>query len=154
MNRRQTRIPRQWLITDERLGPNLDRALRALPSGSGVVVRDARLRRRVRRLVAGRHIAVTLEGRGVARVHDTREIRDAQLRGARLLLLSPLFPTRSHPDRRPLPRMRVAALLRLTRVPVIALGGMNRRRFRRVQALGFVGWAGIDAWLKVTNVTR
>jgi thiamine-phosphate pyrophosphorylase len=31
---------------------------------------------------------------------------------------------------------------------VIALGGMDEHRFRRVQKLGFAGWAGIDAWLR------
>jgi thiamine-phosphate pyrophosphorylase len=44
--------------------------------------------------------------------------------------------------------MRAAALLRLAKSPVIALGGMGERRFRRIQRLGFSGWAGIDAWIR------
>jgi len=44
--------------------------------------------------------------------------------------------------------MRAAALIRLAPVPVIALGGMNEAGFRRIERLGFQGWAGIDAWLR------
>lgn len=152
MKRRQT-VARQWLITDERLG-DVVKLVRRLPSGTGVLVRDRRLLRPRKMLAASREITVVLESRRVVRVHNAREIRDAQLGGAELLLLSPLFPTRSHPAWRPLPRMRTAALLRLAKVPVIALGGMDERRFRSVQMLGFAGWAGIDAWLKDTKVTR
>ena len=162
MKRRQTSVPRQWLITDERLGPDLLRLIARLPRGSAVLVRHhrlppverERLLRRVRRLARARGVKVLDEGRAIARVHDPREIRQAKLAGSQILLLSPLFPTRSHPDWRPLPRMRAAALVRLAKVPVIALGGLDERRFSRVQKLGFAGWAGIDAWLKVTKATR
>jgi hypothetical protein len=43
--------------------------------------------------------------------------------------------------------MRAAALLRLAKSPVIALGGMNECRFAQIQRLGFSGWAGIDAYV-------
>jgi thiamine-phosphate pyrophosphorylase len=65
-----------------------------------------------------------------------------------MILLSPMFPTRSHPEWNAMPRMRAAALARLARRRAIALGGMNRSRFRKIQKLGFVGWAGIDAWVR------
>ena len=54
------------------------------------------------------------------------------------------LPMRSHPERKAMPRMRAAALARLARSRAIALGSMNRRRFRAIQKLGFVGWAGIS----------
>jgi thiamine-phosphate pyrophosphorylase len=47
--------------------------------------------------------------------------------------------------------MRAAALVRLAGPTAIALGGMDERRFRGVRALGFQGWAGIDAWLAKTR---
>ena len=153
MKRRQTSVPRQWLITDERLGDPLE-LVRRLPPGGAVLVRDQRLLRPIKRLSAARRLEVVAESRRVVRVHNAREIRQAQLGGAEVLLLSPLYPTRSHPDWRPLPRMRAAALLRLAKVPVVALGGMDERRFRPVRKLGFAGWAAIDAWLKVPKVTR
>jgi thiamine-phosphate pyrophosphorylase len=42
--------------------------------------------------------------------------------------------------------MRAAALARLAGRKLVALGGMDERRFRRVERLGFVGWAGISAF--------
>lgn len=154
MTRRQT-TPRQWLIADERTGDELWSAVRRLAPRSGILVlhsgmaklERARLLARLRGLGAGRRLVVADEMAGdSARVHDAREIRDAGLQQAPLLFLSPMFQTRSHPEWKPLPRMRAAALLRLAKVPVIALGGMNEQRFAAVRGLGFAGWAGIDAW--------
>lgn len=81
-----------------------------------------------------------------ARVHDLKELRAALLSGVPFILLSPMFETRSHRDWAALGRMKAAALIRMSPVPVLALGGMNARRFRRFQPLGFSGWAGIDAY--------
>ena len=39
-----------------------------------------------------------------------------------------------------------AWLARRTPLPVIALGGMNPTRGRRLASFGAYGWAGIDAW--------
>ena len=80
-----------------------------------------------------------------AAVHDMREIGLANRMGVDLVFLSPVFPTRSHPGASALGPLRFASLARLSRAPVIALGGMTERRFRRVKALGACGWAGIDA---------
>ena len=156
MHRRQ--LPRQWLITDPRLGDRLIPTVRRLPKGCGVLIRHHQLKsgerqrliRAVRRLARTRGLVLMDEADGqVARVHNAAEIRHAQMRRVRILLLSPIHRTRSHPDWAPLPRMRAATLLRLARVPVVALGGMDQRRFARVQALGFHGWAGIDAWIRI-----
>ena len=155
MTARQT-MPRQWLVADARLGEALWPAVRHLPRGSGVLVilhdlpagERRRLLRRLRGLTAGKAISLIDEARGSAvRVHNIRELRRALLmRAAPLILLSPIYPTRSHPEWRPVPRMRAAALARLAGRRLIALGGMDERRFRRLSRLGFVGWAGIDAF--------
>jgi hypothetical protein len=42
--------------------------------------------------------------------------------------------------------MRAAALARLGRGEIFALGGMNRRRYAKIAPLGFIGWAGISAF--------
>jgi thiamine-phosphate pyrophosphorylase len=81
-----------------------------------------------------------------APAHNLRELRHAERAGADMLLLSPIFPTRSHAAVKSLGPMRAAALGRATHLPVMALGGMNVRRFRRLSKLGFSGWAGIDAF--------
>jgi thiamine-phosphate pyrophosphorylase len=155
MKRRQT-VPRHWLVADSRLGEHLWRALAKLPRGSGILFlyRDlprgqrARLLAEVRRRARARGLVVADEAAGgAARVHNSKEMRRAGSAGTPVLFLSPIFETRSHPDWKPVPRMRAAALLRLGKSPVIALGGMNERRFAKIQRLGFSGWAGIDAYV-------
>jgi thiamine-phosphate pyrophosphorylase len=81
-----------------------------------------------------------------APVHGQAEIRTAERAGADLLFLSPVFATSSHIGARPLGLARFAWLARRTPLPVIALGGMNRERGRRLASFGAYGWAGIDAW--------
>jgi len=155
MKRRQTSIPRQWFVVDRRVGRDLPEIARRLPVGTGVLLvrnhhrkgEQARLRAKLRHIGQARRLTVLGEAAGEAvRVHDIRELRRAGLARMPLLFLSPMFPTRTHPDRKPLPNMRAATLTRLAKSPVIALGGMNERRFRRIQRLGFSGWAGIGAW--------
>ena len=157
MKRRQTSIPRQWLIADERIGEELWPTLRRLPRGSGVLLlyptmpaaARSKLVKSLRKLARRRGLVVADELAGdAARVHDAIELRRASRTGVPLLFLSPLAPTRSHPDWAPIPPMKAAALVGLSKAPVIALGGMNERRFRRVERLGFHGWAGIDAWIR------
>jgi thiamine-phosphate pyrophosphorylase len=75
-----------------------------------------------------------------------RELRRAMVRRAPIILLSPIFPTRSHPDWQPMPRMRAATLARLVDRRAIALGGMDARRYAKIARLGFIGWAGISAF--------
>lgn len=77
-----------------------------------------------------------------ASVHNLAELRAAEAAGADLLFLSPVFETRSHPDVPGLGTSRFNLLARTARRPVIALGGMNRRRAIHVRAYG---WAAIDA---------
>jgi thiamine-phosphate pyrophosphorylase len=156
MPRRQTATPRIWLVADDRFGADPWKAVQKLPKGSGVLVlyrglktgERARLLAKLRRIARARQLVVVDEAAGeAARVHDLRELRRAGLARTPLLFVSPVFPTRSHPDRPPLKRQRLAALVRLSTVPVIALGGMNGLRFRTVERMGLRGWAGIDAWL-------
>lgn len=167
-------LPRLWLMTDQRMGDALWTALDRLPRGSGVIfrhyaTRDRRaLFERVRAVVRKRRLVLVLAGtprqavawradgahgrsphRRAARpllrtapAHDAREMATAR---AHAVLLSPLFATRSHPEARPLGPLRFAILARRAALPVIALGGMDAPRFRRLAPLGAYGWAGIDA---------
>jgi thiamine-phosphate pyrophosphorylase len=56
-------------------------------------------------------------------------------------MLSPVFATRSHPGAESLGQVRFRLLARFASVPVIALGGMTRRRAAALEALR---WAAID----------
>ena len=165
MSRRQP-LPRLWLMTDERQGETLWAALERLPVGAGVVFRHYGLERgerrrlfeRVRRVARRRRLflvaAAGLRGDGVhngrgrgfrtASAHDLRELKSAERAGAALIFLSPAFETRSHPGRKALGPVRFGLISRQARVPVVALGGMDARRARRLP--NAYGWAGIDAW--------
>jgi thiamine-phosphate pyrophosphorylase len=172
-------IPKIWLMTDPRLGAGLLAAIQRLPFGSGVVFRHYQLdddqRRRLfskvqricrRRghmlLLAGgekqamRWHADGFHGRSAGRrtthsapVHNVREIAEAKRVGATLMLLSPLYPTSSHPGARPLGLTRFNQLARLAHpAKVIALGGMTRNRAHSLDARTVHGWAAIDAFKK------
>ena len=174
MLRRQI-LPRLWLMTDERLGDGLLAAVDRLPRGGGIVIRHYSLPERDRRVLFNRVKAVARRrclllllagpdwqarawgadgshgrGRGLglrsAPVHDLEEIRAAERDGADFLFLSPVFPTRSHPGAPALGPEEFARLARRTRLPVLALGGVNRENADGLSAIGAYGWAGIDAW--------
>ncbi|WP_422055978.1 thiamine phosphate synthase [Sphingomonas sp.] len=164
------RLPRRWLMTDERLGASLWGAIDALPRGSGIVFRHyatprtARMRlfEQVRRAALRKGLALVVAGQPLGRgpalrhgrlrdaltapVHSRIEAIAAIRAGAALLFVSPVHPTRSHPGSAALGRVRLGLMIRDLKLPVIALGGMNERRWRALSPLGVHGWAGIDAW--------
>ncbi|GGB38360.1 hypothetical protein GCM10011380_29700 [Sphingomonas metalli] len=164
------RYPESWLVTDERVGDALWAMLARVPPGGGVIFRHhatppaarRRLFRRVRRIAQARRLllvaadpplpgAAGTHGRVPHALtwpaHDRAEVRAAARAGARLLVLSPAFPTRSHPGAPATGPARLARMARGSGLPMIALGGMTPRRYRRIRTLGFGGWAAIDAWL-------
>jgi thiamine-phosphate pyrophosphorylase len=163
-------LPQIWLLSDARNDAALERALQRLPRGSGFVFRhyhlpDAERRARfaaLARIARARGIAVVLAGSAaqarrwgadgsygthrdatLATAHSLRELRRA--RRAAGVLLSPVFPTRSHPGGKVLGPLRFRLLAAHSPVPVVALGGMNARTARRLR---WPGWAGIDAFLR------
>ncbi len=73
--------------------------------------------------------------------HDGEELADAAAAGADGVFLSPVFPTRSHPDARPLGIHGFHVLAQRSPVPVIALGGMTAERARE---LAWPRWGAID----------
>ncbi len=77
----------------------------------------------------------------LASVHDMREIGQANRVGADAALLSPAFPTNTHPGAPSLGPVKWRMLARHARIPVIALGGMDGQNARR---LGCERWAAID----------
>lgn len=79
--------------------------------------------------------------------HDRQGLDRAGRVGAGFALLSPLFPTRSHPDAHPLGPDRFAKLAAYSPVPVLALGGVTPANAAQAQAAGAHGVACIDALL-------
>lgn len=144
------------------MGDRLLPAVARLPKGSGVIFRHYSLPRREReallckleRVTRRRRLTLLMGGEAHARksgaitapVHSIPQRIAAERAGARLLFVSPVFATRSHPQARPLGRVKFGMLIRGAKCPVIALGGMNPRRARVLAAFGIHGWAGIDAF--------
>jgi thiamine-phosphate pyrophosphorylase len=159
-------------MTDERLGDDLWPALAALPKGkAGIIFRhyatpDPQRRalfEAVRRIARARRLMLVLadtpqrargwraegsHGRHVgaltAPAHNVPEVRAAERAGAELVLLSPLFATRSHAGARPLGRVRFGLIAEQSRRPIIALGGMTAARYAALKSSNLYGWAAID----------
>lgn len=160
--------PSEWLMTDARLGEALWEILERMPADSGVVLRDLAMADAVARICRKRglilavsrdtalaerlgaplvHNPIRPTTRSFSRsVHNETEALQAKADGAALMFVSPVFPTRSHPGAASLGIDESQRLAALAGIPAIALGGMDRARFRALRSCGFHGWAGIDAW--------
>ena len=172
MPARQTLIPAVWLISDARNDAVLERVLRRLPRGSGLIFRHYHLgeiERRSRfqalaRVARARGHVVVVSGdarkalrwgadgaygpaqslsRGPAclRLATAHSLRGLAKSRADAILLSPVYPTRSHSGSKTLGSLRFRLISRRSAVPVIALGGMTPAR---AVALGSHSWAAID----------
>lgn len=74
--------------------------------------------------------------------HSLRELGKANRVRCDAVLLSPVFATNTHPGARYLGSTRFQLLASRSRVPVIALGGMNAARAGK---LGNRRWAAIES---------
>jgi len=78
--------------------------------------------------------------------HSRLALWHAQQAGADLVLLSPVFTTKSHPGTRGLGPLRFAVLAQLSAVPVIALGGVTHLNMMQLAIGPAYGLAAIGAW--------
>ncbi len=182
MRQRHPALPQVWLISDARNDAALERALRKLPHGSGLVFRHYHLssvERRRRFAVLARlarrrgHWVALSGGAALARrwgadaaygsagllgsgpalprlvtAHSLRELGEAMAARSDAVLLSPVYPTRSHPGAAVLGPVRFRLIAARSKVPVIALGGMNRRSVARLK---HPHWAAVDGLCDETN---
>ncbi|HBC06122.1 MAG TPA: thiamine phosphate synthase [Rhodospirillaceae bacterium] len=116
-----------------------DRRLAHRLRADGLHLPDGMVRRRGRFAPQGDPWPVS------AAAHDGPGLRRAVRAGVDLILLSPVFPTASHPGQPALGPRRLAALCRGSAVPILALGGVTPTTLRRVLAAGAAGVAGISA---------
>jgi thiamine-phosphate pyrophosphorylase len=134
------------------------RALASVCRRRGLVLMvgaDPELARRLG--AAGVHLPQRLAGRaGVIRAlrrrfritaaaHDLPSVLNARRAGAEALVISPVFPSRSPSAGRALGPMALAGLVRRSRSPTYALGGVNAGNARALGLTGVVGLAAVDA---------
>jgi thiamine-phosphate pyrophosphorylase len=90
-----------------------------------------------------------------APVHNAREIAVARRNNAQILLLSPVYATKSHKGARPLGPCAFNRLAKLGQGRMlIALGGMNASKAAMFNKALAYGWAGIEAFQKRTSQKR
>jgi thiamine-phosphate pyrophosphorylase len=184
-------LPPLILLTDADRLPDAVAAVRRLPPGAAVVLRDyaavgrADLARRLRALTRARRIllligadprlAASVGAEGVhwretdvgrpgsrrghrrpgwlvtAAAHSGTAIRRAARVGVDAVLVSPVFPTASHPGAPTLGPLRFARLVHASPVPVYALGGIDPRTARRLRNSDAAGFAGIGRVLDLVG---
>jgi thiamine-phosphate pyrophosphorylase len=78
-----------------------------------------------------------------AAAHSPTAVRRAARLGVDAVLLSPVFATKSHPAARTIGPLRFARWVGESPIPVYALGGIDAKAARRLQASGVAGFAAI-----------
>jgi thiamine-phosphate pyrophosphorylase len=161
-------------MTDARIAKAHPQIIADLPPRSAVVVRphalgnasgEGRLRH-LRRIARAKRHLLLLGGPGDLRaydgrhgfrgsgrerpfsapIHNRREAQRARRTGVPVILISPVYPTRSHSDASPIGRRGLRLLAAAAGGHAIALGGMDAKRFRKLRIDGVQGWAAIDAF--------
>ncbi|HWD26845.1 MAG TPA: thiamine phosphate synthase [Rhizomicrobium sp.] len=163
-------LPPLILMTDDERLRDPVAAAKALPQGSLVIVRSRDAARRADLaetllrlplfvLIAGDPALVARLGADGLHLPETRAHEAAHWRALHprwiigaaraanphldFVLLSPVFPTRSHRGRPSLGAVRANTLAKASRVPAYALGGIDARNARLLH--GFAGIAAIGA---------
>jgi len=78
-----------------------------------------------------------------AAAHGIAEVRRAKEMQADAAVLSPVFRTKSHPNRRPLGPLRCASIAHRIHIAIVLLGGIDERTFAALPQTSCVGIAGI-----------
>lgn len=81
-----------------------------------------------------------------AAAHDRQGLWRAARAGADMVLLSPVFPTASHPEAPVLGPIRFSRLVGLSQRPVVALGGIGPGQAKRLAPGPAWGIAAIAGW--------
>ena len=83
-----------------------------------------------------------------AACHDEAELNAAKALGAHIALLSPAFPTRSHPEAPPLGPAMFRSLAKSSPLPVLGLGGVDERNADQLAGPNVAGIAAIGAFFR------
>ena len=81
-----------------------------------------------------------------ASCHSREQLEQAQTIGADFILLSPVQPTASHPDARPLGWQTFKDMVETVNIPVYALGGVSTEDISKAKLSGAQGVAAISAF--------
>ncbi len=79
-----------------------------------------------------------------AATHSLPMVFKAQKIGLDAAILSPVYLTDSHPDTAPLGVLKIAFACTVSKIPIIALGGIKPTNFNELRLAGVSGFAGIS----------
>lgn len=77
-------------------------------------------------------------------VHNLQELKRAEAHNADAVIISPIFPTKSHPSVKTLGYRGLEALMAETQMPIYAMGGVGPSNIDDLLSLGIYGIAGIS----------
>lgn len=160
------RLPRGSAVLLRGAAPDVARRAARACRARGLVLMVGGDGREALRLGAGLHVPDRASCRNLlpfllnrrgrllsAAVHGRAGVARARRLKADLALISPAFPTASHPGAPALGPIRWAALSRAAGRPAVALGGMTAPRMRRLPGKRLAGWAAIGAWQGVCGAS-
>ncbi|UTW59072.1 thiamine phosphate synthase [Kordiimonas sp. SCSIO 12603] len=81
-----------------------------------------------------------------AACHTRQSLKKAERLAVDFALMSPVFPTASHPGIQHIGVHRLKRIIEGVKVPVVALGGVNRNTVGALKGLPLIGIAAIDAF--------
>jgi thiamine-phosphate pyrophosphorylase len=152
-------LPRGSAVLLRGAAPEVARRVAAICRACGLVLMVGGDGRAALRLGAGLHVPDRADCRNLlpfllnrrarllsVAVHGRVGVARARRLAADAVLVSPVFPTASHPGAAALGPIRWGALAEAVGRPAVALGGMTARRMRRLPQRWAAGWAAIGAW--------
>ncbi len=86
----------------------------------------------------------------IGSAHSIKEIKIKERQGVQLIFLSPLF--RLKKNKRFLGPIRFNLLASKTNIKVIALGGINKLNFKKLNLVKSYGFAGISYFMNQNNI--
>jgi len=78
-----------------------------------------------------------------ASCHNEKELTQAEHQDADFVLLSPVFPTQSHPGAPSLGAEKFLSLAQKVTIPVVALGGIDKNNKHQLKGIGLATMGGI-----------
>ena len=79
-----------------------------------------------------------------AAAHSYTMVLKAKKLGLDAAILSPVFLTKSHPERKALGFLQFTSICKRSKIPVVALGGVSADQISRFIYAGAAGIGGID----------
>ena len=79
--------------------------------------------------------------------HNFLSVLKSQQLKADMIFVSPVFATKSHLGVEPLGLRELSKIIRLSKIPIFALGGVSEKNINSLQKLGIAGFGGIGFFM-------